>query len=79
MFFSINPKMLKTKSGIELIQNIPPQRILLETDAPLSMKFKNAKQLNIILQSIIHYMSILKGVDMKKYIVNNEKTVFKYL
>src|SRR5699024_5158576 len=59
-YFSINPKMLKTKSGIDLIQNIPPQRILLETDAPFSVKFQNTNQLNIILQGLINDISLLK-------------------
>lgn len=78
-FFSINPKMLQTKSGIKRIQNIPPQRILLETDAPFSIRFQNAKQLEIILQNIVDNLSILKGVDMKKYLIYNQERVFKYL
>lgn len=78
-FFSINPKMLKTKSGIELIRKIPPNRILLETDAPFSTKFQNIKQLDIILQSMIDDISTLKGIDMKNHIISNEEKVFKYL
>ena len=78
-FFSINPKMLKTKSGIDLIQNIPPQRILLETDAPFSANFKNIKQLNTILQRLINDISVLKKVDIGKNITYNEKTIFKYI
>lgn len=78
-FFSINPKMLKTKSGIDLIQNIPPQRILLETDAPFSANFKNIKQLNTILQRLINDISALKKVDIGKNITYNEKTIFKYI
>lgn len=79
MFFSINTKMLKTKSGIDLIQNIPPQRILLETDAPFSTNFKNIKQLNTILQRLINDISVLKKVDIGKNITYNEKTIFKYI
>lgn len=78
-YFSINPKMLKTKSGIELIQNIPPERILLETDAPFSVKFQNVRQLNVILQRLVDDISNIKGVDMKKHINCNEEVVFKYL
>ena len=37
-WFSINPRMLKTKSGLETIKTIPADRILLETDAPFTMK-----------------------------------------
>lgn len=75
-FFSINPQMLKTKSGIEIIQKIPPNRILLETDAPFSIKFQNLKHLRSILQSIINDISDLKGIDLKEQILQNEKIVY---
>lgn len=77
-FFSINPKMLKTKSGISLIQKIPPNKILLETDAPLSVKFQNTKQLDDILQNMIDNISMLKGIDMKNQLTKNEKAIFIY-
>lgn len=75
-FFSINPQMLKTKSGIEIIQKIPPNRILLETDAPFSIKFQNLKHLRSILQSIINDISDLKGIDLKEQILQNEKIIY---
>lgn len=78
IFFSINPKMLKTKSGINLIHKIPPNRILIETDAPFSGEFKNAKQLKNILQDMIDNISMIKGIDLKKYLIHNEETVFAY-
>lgn len=40
-YFSINPNMLKTKSGLEIIKRVPVTRILLETDAPFAIKFKH--------------------------------------
>lgn len=77
-FFSINPKMLRSKSGINIIKEIPHNKILLETDAPFSTKFQNAKQLDSILQGMIDDISKLKGIDMKNYIIQNEKTVYMY-
>ena len=77
-YFSINPKMLRTKSGINLIQKIPLDRILLETDAPFSVTFKDVKQLDIILKDMIDQISILKGVDISKHLIHNEKVVFRY-
>lgn len=77
-FFSINPKMLKTKSGISLIQKIPPNKILLETDAPFSVKFQNTKQLGDILQNMINNISIIKGIDMKNQLIKNAKTIYIY-
>ena len=77
-FFSINPKMLKTKSGINLVQKIPPNKILLETDAPFSVKLQSPKQLDDILQSMINNLSMIKEIDMKNQIVENEKSIYIY-
>lgn len=77
-FFSINPKMLKTKSGINLIQKIPPNKILLETDAPFSVQLQSIKQLDDMLQNMIDNISMLKGMDMKHQLTENEKTIFIY-
>ena len=77
-FFSINPQMLKTKSGINLIREIPPDRILIETDAPFSGKFENVKQLEKILHSMIDNISMIKGIDIKKIIIRNQENVFTY-
>lgn len=76
--FSINPKMLKTKSGIDLIKKIPPDRILLETDAPFSVNFQSTKQLSAILQDLIDNISIIKGINMNNYLIENEKAVYIY-
>lgn len=77
-FFSINPKMLKTKSGINLIKKIPPNKILLETDAPFSVKLQSTRQLNDILQNMIDNISVLKGIDMKHQLIENGKNIFTY-
>ena len=33
-YFSVNPQMVKSQSGVKLISQIPPDRILTETDGP---------------------------------------------
>lgn len=68
--------MLKTKSGINLIQKIPPNKILLETDAPFSVKLQSIKQLDNMLKNMIDNVSILKGMDMKNQLIENEKTIY---
>lgn len=77
-FFSINPKMFKTKSGINLIQKIPSNRILLETDAPFYVKLQSTKQLDNILQNMVDNLSMLKDIDMKNQLIENEKTIYIY-
>ncbi|MEX0981364.1 MAG: Qat anti-phage system TatD family nuclease QatD [Bacteroidales bacterium] len=37
-WFSINPTMVQTKSGIRIIQEIPKSRIVPETDSPFTVK-----------------------------------------
>ncbi|MDN4619058.1 TatD family hydrolase [Paenibacillus sp. PsM32] len=39
-YLSLNPAMLKTKAGKEIIKNVPLQKILIETDGPFS-KYKS--------------------------------------
>lgn len=78
-YFSINPKMLKTKSGIECIRKIPLDRILLETDAPFSMNFSDIDNLNSTLQNLIKNISIIKGIEINHQLISNERNVFRYL
>jgi TatD DNase family protein len=40
-WFSINPIMVQSKSGIRIIQEIPKSRIIPETDSPFTMKYGN--------------------------------------
>ncbi|WP_252249476.1 TatD family hydrolase [Clostridium sp. VAP23] len=40
-YFSINPNMLNSKKGIEIIKNIPKDKILIESDGPFGKLDKN--------------------------------------
>ena len=75
-YFSINPKMLKTKSGQETICNIPADRILLETDAPFTMKFNFVSDLNTELGSIAKEISYIRGDDIIDQIEENSMKLF---
>lgn len=60
-YFSINPKMLETKAGKDVIRNIPVDRILLETDAPFTLKCNSMEDLyneleRIAMVLIMQYM-----------------------
>lgn len=59
-----------------MIQKIPPNKILLETDAPFSVKLQSIKQLDNMLKNMIDNVSILKGMDMKNQLIENEKTIY---
>jgi TatD DNase family protein len=34
LYFSVNPSMLRTKGGRSLLSQVPPERVLTETDGP---------------------------------------------
>lgn len=77
-YFSINPNMLKTKSGLEIIKRVPVTRILLETDAPFAIKFKHLYEIEKKLRSTPLEISNLVGKDIDELINKNSREVFRY-
>lgn len=76
-YLSINPRMLKTKSGKETICNIPEDRILLETDAPFTMKFNSVNDLYDELKNIAREISLIRGNDVISQIEENSMNLFQ--
>lgn len=56
-YFSINPRMLKTKSGLEVINTVPIERMLLETDAPFTAKPQHVEDIEIELRRVVSKIS----------------------
>ena len=77
-YFSINPRMFKTKSGIEIIKKIPIECVLLESDAPFTMPLKHSSELKKVLNREIETISNIIGYDVLNTIKNNQKSIFKY-
>lgn len=76
-YFSINSKMLKTKSGQDTIRSIPKDRILLETDAPFTMKFNSVAGLKNELENIAKSISDIRKEDLILQIEeNSEKIIY---
>jgi TatD DNase family protein len=61
-YFSINSDMINSKNGIELIRNMPLDRILLESDAPFTKDTKNTYSLDFIIK-VEEGLSKIKGVN----------------
>ena len=76
-YFSINSKMLKTKSGQNTIRNIPIDRMLLETDAPFTMKFNSVSDLHNELKNIARGISYIRGEDIVSRIEENSMHIFE--
>ena len=76
-FFSINRKMLATKSGRELIKVIPEDRLLLETDAPFTMKFNPTVGLKAELLKLVDDISAIRVKDLSAQIEKNSIQIWK--
>lgn len=74
-FFSVNPRMLKSKSGSEIIRSIPIDRMLLETDAPFGAKYKSMYDIESELRNTANQISKIRGIDVTECICNNSKRI----
>ncbi|OUO27037.1 Qat anti-phage system TatD family nuclease QatD [Eubacterium sp. An3] len=77
-YFSINPRMLKTKSGIEVIKTVPIDRVLLETDAPFAFKSQHVNDIEKELQKTLLKISDIVGFDISDIIYKNFRNIFCY-
>ena len=75
-WFSINSKMLRTKRGQDTIKALPSSRILLETDAPFTVKIRTVNDLKSELDKLVVGISEIRGEDMFGKIEENSKRVF---
>lgn len=75
-WFSINPRMLKTKSGRETIKAIPADRLLLETDAPFVMKIETPRNLVAELEVLETGVNGIRGENLHKQIEKNQELLW---
>lgn len=75
-YISINPKMIKTKSGQEIIKMIPHNRILIETDAPFGINCVNVHELGGIMNQTVLDISRIKECDMQLFLETTEKIIY---
>ena len=75
-WFSINPRMLKTKSGQETIKAVPADRLLLETDAPFTIKIGAIKNLAAELVSLVAGINRIRMEDIHEQIEKNQELVW---
>lgn len=77
-YFSINPSMLKTKSGIEVIKIVPKNRMLLETDVPFTIKVQHVQEIEKELKKTVLKISEIVKTDMMDIFYENSREVFRY-
>jgi TatD DNase family protein len=77
LYFSINPSMVASQKGEKIIEVIPKERILTETDGPyLKVKAMPAKPMDVKL--VLHYLSNIWEISIEESEVQVEKN-FNYL
>ncbi|ASA26431.1 hydrolase TatD [Paenibacillus donghaensis] len=62
-YFSVNLDMVNSKKGMELIKNMPLDRILIESDAPFTKATKKLYNLDFIIR-IEEGLSKIKGIEL---------------
>lgn len=73
-YFSVNPRMLGTKSGIQNILAFPANRILLETDAPFTRKYQSVGALGTELEELVKGIEDIRKERLHDQIeMNSEK------
>lgn len=77
-YFSINPRMLKTKSGMEVIKAVPIDHVLLETDAPFAIEVRGIDEIEKELKRTMSKISDVIGFDISDIVYENSKEVFSY-
>ena len=81
-FFSINERMLATKRGREYARQIPPNRLLLETDAPVEPSAETtARQLVDSLIRTSEIIATLKDCaaeSVKSVVLENSRSIFDF-
>lgn len=79
-WFSVGPAMLSTKRGIELISNIPRERVLTESDGPFA-KYKGKPLMPWDVRYATSYLSAIwdvSEVEVEEQLADNIKMLFVF-
>ena len=76
-YFSINHQMIKSNNGRKIINELPINRILIESDAPFTVGLKDNYNFSFF-QEVINYLSIVHNIDnyeIQNHIKHNFKEI----
>jgi TatD DNase family protein len=76
-FFSINLKMLESANGKKIIEQIPIERILVESDAPFIHDVNNMKSLKALMADTIEELLIQRTDFSLEQLYDNNIQIFK--
>lgn len=75
-FFSVNEYMLNSPNGRSIIQKIPVDRLLIESDAPFISDIKTVEQLKRSLTYCLDGLSVIKGSEVSKLIFKTSRQLY---
>lgn len=78
-FFSVNEYMVNSPNGRSVIQKIPSNRLLLESDAPFISKVATVHQLKLMLNNTIREIVLIKEKDVSLVITKTSHQLFESL
>ncbi|MBB5891870.1 TatD family hydrolase [Kutzneria kofuensis] len=75
LWFSINPAMIRSKKAVPLLQRLPPQRVLLETDGPFARSGSRPAVPSDVLGTLDHLARLwgMSTDEARKAIAQNEQ------
>ena len=80
-WFSVGPAMTRTKRGVELIREIPPARILVETDGPFAKSNGNPFMpwdCQIVYDDLSQILGVPR-VEVKSLLADNVRRLFGWI
>jgi TatD DNase family protein len=76
-FFSVNEYMLNSPNGRSIIQRIPVERLLIESDAPFISDIRTVEQLKKKLTYCLNELAVIKGAEVSKCIYETSRRLLR--
>lgn len=76
-FFSVNEYMFNSPNGRSIVQKVPVDRLLLESDAPFISDIKTVDQLKRKLTYCLNELAIIKGNEVSTCIAETSRRLFE--
>jgi TatD DNase family protein len=76
-FFSVNEYMLNSPNGRSIVQKVPGDRLLLESDAPFISDIKTVDQLKRKLTYCLNELTVIKGNEVSTRIAETSRRLLE--
>lgn len=76
-FFSVNEYMLNSPNGRSIVQKVPIDRLLLESDAPFISDIKTVEKLKRSLTHCLNELNLIKGNEVSRRIFETSRRLLE--